>query len=130
MARILYCLTALTLCLCTPIGAFAADFVDGELVIWFWDEESTILSTTDSTVSCVDPSLDAVLQSLGVESGRALFGPQSLLRNIFLLRFSPQTDLDDAMSTLAAQPEVRDVTKNWIGGCHLPLDERDDGIAG
>jgi hypothetical protein len=75
----------------------------GELIVAFDDEESTVLEITDCMVTSIYPALDEIFADYELECARPLFQANSLIRNVYLLKFPPETDLD------AVSEEIEDL---------------------
>jgi hypothetical protein len=84
----------------------------GELIVAFEYEDSTVLEIDNCTVTSVYSSLNDIFSEYELECARPLFQPNSLVRNVYLLRFPPDTDLETVAEEIGNLGIMRHVCSN------------------
>lgn len=98
------------------IGAAEAadDFIPGELVVLLSDEYVPAIQPNGGGYTTSYSELDDVFTAYSVEAALPLFSSASAMKNIFLLRFPVEEDLDEIVSELSGLEFVEAVEKNWL----------------
>ncbi len=98
------------------IGAAEAvdDFLPGEIVVLLSDEYVPAIQPSGGGYTTSYSELDDVFTAYSVEAALPLFSSASAMKNVFLLRFPVEEDLDEIVSELSGLEFVEAVEKNWL----------------
>jgi hypothetical protein len=97
--------------------SFAEDeYVPGDLVVVFSEEDTPMIDVSEEGCPAAYQSLDGLFATYGIEDVHPLFATTSPLRNIYLLRFGQEADLDAIAAGLGD-----------TAGRGLPADRGGDG---
>jgi subtilisin family serine protease len=97
----------------------------GELIVAFEDEESTVLEIDDCMVTSTYSSLNYIFSEYELVCARPLFQANSLIKNVFLLKFPSGTDLDalaediedlGIMSHVSSNPRIEGEIVDYVPG--------------
>jgi hypothetical protein len=97
--------------------------IDGQVVVWFQDEDTTVVEVSDSTITTIYPALNAICDSCGVETVVALFADESLLRNVYLFEFVDTVDVDSLIAVLSELSFIRSAGRNGVGTADVTPDD-------
>lgn len=96
-----------------PVIVFADDYVPGEVVVSFKDKSEEIFSFNGDTISCVYPGLHTYFLSTNLLSSREIYHGDRGMRNIYVLQFDEEADVESIADDLKNNPEVIDATPNY-----------------
>jgi hypothetical protein len=95
-------------------GFSESEVIEGQVVIWFEDEDTTVVQITDSTITTIYAALNAICDSCGVETVIPLFGDESVLKNVFLFAFPYTVDVDSLVVVLSELSFIRSAARNGV----------------
>ena len=85
----------------------------GELIVAFDDEESTVLEIDECMVTSIYAALNDIFSEYGLECAFPLFQSNSLMKNVYLLRFPSATDLDEVAGEIEGLGIMRHICANF-----------------
>jgi hypothetical protein len=88
--------------------------VPGELLVAFTDEESTVMTLTSGTYSSTISEVNDVLQRYHLSGVEPLFCDKSPMKNVFILRFPREADLEAITHELLDLPSIMAVERNLL----------------